>query len=138
MTDDALTAALTTKDDDGKDVDNYAAYKKAVDTIAAIDKANSEKNNTNNNQNTTTAPAKDPYIVCEACGYHFWEPYMGGYRCTHCGHLRGTTGVASTSSVSTIPQTSDSFPLVAVSALAVTSLVGMGFVAYKKKREDKE
>ena len=33
------------------------------------------------------------YIVCEACGHHDWEPYLEGWKCVNCGHLRGTSGI---------------------------------------------
>lgn len=57
-----------------------------------------------------SAPAETPkpgeFIVCEACGHHNWEPYLEGWRCTNCGHLRGTTGVpaAAAKSASTAPK----------------------------------
>lgn len=75
------------------------------------------------------------YIVCEACGHHNWTPYLDGFRCASCGHLRGTTGVAAapTAEGQKSPKTGDmgtenhaavnGFALLPLAALAGAALV---------------
>ena len=106
MTDSALQTALGS---------NYAIYTKAVATLAELNKPadnNSSGSNNNNNSNTTSTNNKT----------------------TTTSTANKTTKPAT--AATTIPQTSDAFPLTMLITLAVASLGGLIAVLFKKKHND--
>lgn len=109
MTDSALQTALGS---------NYAIYTKAVATLAELNKpadnnsSGSSNNNNSNSSNTTSTNNKT----------------------TTTSTANKTTKPAA--AATTIPQTSDAFPLTTLITLAVASLGGLIAVLFKKKRND--
>lgn len=109
MTDSALQTALGS---------NYAIYTKAVATLAELNKpadnnsSGSSNNNNSNSSNTTSTSNKT----------------------TTTSTANKTTKPAA--AATTIPQTSDAFPLTTLITLAVASLGGLIAVLFKKKRND--
>lgn len=84
------------------------------------------------------------YIVCEACGHHNWTPYLEGYKCDNCGHLRGTTGVpaeatAATATTKRSPKTGDignsnsNNMVVYVSVVLLSAASLVGYMVYNRK-----
>ena len=84
--------------------------------------------------NGAPATAATEYIICEACGHQVWEPYLEGWRCTTCGHLRGTTGVPAAAGKTTIPQTADAFTFGDAAAVFGVSLAGLGTLLLLRKK----
>lgn len=106
MTDSALQTALGS---------NYAIYTKAVATLAELNKPadnNSSGSSNSNSSNTTSTNNKT----------------------TTTSTANKTTKPAA--AATTIPQTSDAFPLTTLITLAVASLGGLIAVLFKKKRND--
>lgn len=109
MTDSALQTALGS---------NYAIYTKAVATLAELNKpadnnsSGSSNNNNSNSSNTTSTNNKT----------------------TTTSTANKTTKPAA--AATTIPQTSDAFPLTTLITLAVASLGGLIAVLFKKKHND--
>lgn len=109
MTDSALQTALGS---------NYAIYTKAVATLAELNKpadnnSNGSSNNNNSNSSNTTSTNNKTTTTSTA---------------------NKTTKPAA--AATTIPQTSDAFPLTTLITLAVASLGGLIAVLFKKKRND--
>lgn len=113
MTDSALQTALGS---------NYATYTKAVATLAELNKpadsnnSGSSNNNNNNNSSSNSSTAST------------------NNKTTTTSTANKTTKPAA--AATTIPQTSDAFPLTTLITLAVASLGGLIAVLFKKKRND--
>lgn len=109
MTDSALQTALGS---------NYAIYTKAVATLAKLNKPadnNSSGSSNNNNSNSSNTTSTNNKTTTTSTANKITKP---------------------AAAATTIPQTSDAFPLTTLITLAVASLGGLIAVLFKKKRND--
>lgn len=109
MTDSALQTALGS---------NYAIYTKAVATLAELNKPadnNSSGSSNNNNSNSSNTTSTNNKTTTTSTANKITKP---------------------AAAATTIPQTSDAFPLTTLITLAVASLGGLIAVLFKKKRND--
>ncbi len=114
--------------------DNYQTYKAAVDTLTELNKPR-HSSNSSSNKNTASEDTSE-YIICTQCGHQTWMPYLDGYQCTNCGHLRGTTGAYTAAQpTASNPKTGDdTFPLSGLVTLAAASMSSLAAMLFKKKR----
>ena len=100
----------------------------------------------------TPAPSDNiTYYTCPSCGYHNWTATDAGYRCDNCGYLESTRQLsgygnvkgtytpgsgATSTAVSTVPQTGDeSNPVLWTVLLLVSGLALAGLAIAKRKKQ---
>lgn len=105
----------------------------------------------------TPAPAATPapsdnitYYTCPSCGYHNWTATDAGYRCDNCGYLESTRQLsgygnvkgtytpgsgATSTAVSTVPQTGDESNPVLWTVLLLVSGLALGGLAIAKRKK---
>lgn len=101
----------------------------------------------------TPAPTPDDsqYYTCKDCGHHNWTATADGYKCDTCGRIETkqlsgyknvkgtytpTASAAAAKTTSTIPQTSDTMPIVPIAIVMIAALLGLGVTLYMKKKKN--
>ena len=104
------------------------------------------------NKLTVTSGISDniTYYTCPSCGYHNWTATDAGYRCDNCGYLESTRQLsgygnvkgtytpgsgATSTAVSTVPQTGDESNPVLWTVLLLVSGLALGGLALRRKTE---
>ena len=105
-----------------------------------------------NNKLTVTSGISDniTYYTCPSCGYHNWTATDAGYRCDNCGYLESTRQLsgygnvkgtytpgsgATSTAVSTVPQTGDESNPVLWTVLLLVSGLALGGLAIAKRKK---
>ncbi len=99
----------------------------------------------------TPAPSDNiTYYTCPSCGYHNWTATDAGYRCDNCGYLESTRQLsgygnvkgtytpgsgATSTAVSTVPQTGDESNPVLWTVLLLVSGLALGGLAIAKRKK---
>ena len=99
----------------------------------------------------TPAPSDNiTYYTCPSCGYHNWTATEAGYRCDNCGYLESTRQLsgygnvkgtytpgsgATSTAVSTVPQTGDESNPVLWTVLLLVSGLALGGLAIAKRKK---
>ena len=99
----------------------------------------------------TPAPSDNiTYYTCPSCGYHNWTATDAGYRCDNCGYLESTKQLsgygnvkgtytpgsgATSTAVSTVPQTGDESNPVLWTVLLLVSGLALGGLAIAKRKK---
>ena len=104
------------------------------------------------NKLTVTSGISDniTYYTCPSCGYHNWTATDAGYRCDNCGYLESTRQLsgygnvkgtytpgsgATSTAVSTVPQTGDESNPVLWTVLLLVSGLALGGLAIAKRKK---